>query len=386
MQPLYSFPALADYHYFDYAATTCMPEEVLQAWLSFQHNVFVSTDRGTGALSARAEEVKSESIRTLHSFFSLGRRTNWMFSKNVTEAINLTAQGLEKNIEPMDYIAVGPFEHHSNFLPWRYLAKRTDAVFIELPTDRFGRLDLDYLELIGDRIKVFSYSAVANTNGYSLQENEVFPYLRKDAIVCCDLSQQQAHESINLNDRVNIAFLTSHKMYGPKNIAAAVFDDEIASRLSPVLLGGGMVDSIGLDDFWADGDRKYNAGTIDVGLIAAWSEATRFMERISFESIAEFEQELFRKITGGLSGLKHYSIISSPDHSSIISFVSQIHHPHDIKNYFDSRGIVIRSGNLCSQNSIRKYDQNAINRISLGIGIRDSDVSALLTALEDLDR
>lgn len=385
MDRLYPFPIAETLHYFDYAATALIPQPVIDAWTNYQNTIGVGLDRGRSRLSAAAGSARDDALRRLSRFFSLAEDRAWLFGKNVTEAINLVALGLEHMIRPMDYIVVGPFEHHSNFLPWRYLAKRAGAVFMELPIGPDGDIDLDYLELISPHIKVFAYSSVSNINGYVLDVVPILNRLPQCAVVCCDVSQEAGHRRVQVPPRVDVQFLPSHKMYGPKGIAAAVFPNGMLGYVQPVLLGGGMVNSVGLDDTWADGDRKYAAGTMDVGLLCAWAAAADFLREIDFEVIETFEHTQSRKIRDGLRALEKVELLLPQNPSdSILTFTIEGRHPHDIEYYLSNQDIIIRTGHLCTQNSIRKLEVDAVNRISLGLGVSDRNIDTLLNAMEDI--
>ena len=382
MNALCRFPALTDCHYFDYAATCFMPKNVINAWVNFQQFVGVSTDRGRSGLSREAENARQKSLDRLRQFFTVQDSFQWLFGKNVTEVINVAAMALEHTIEPMDYIVVGPFEHHSNYLPWRYLSKRSDAVFMELPTDRNGTVDLEYLELIADHICVFSYSSVSNSTGYELDIEAVLKRLPEKTIVCCDASQEVAHRRLRVPSRVDVLFLPSHKMYGPKGIAAAAISPRVAEQMQPVFLGGGMVQTVGLDDTWAPGFKRFAAGTQDVGLLCAWAAAAEFIEQLGFASIDQFESEIYGILAGKLAELGMHLILPERHEHSILSFSHPALHAHDVDHLLSERDVVIRSGNLCAQNSVRKLPYDAINRISLGVGIDMQDITALTAALE----
>ena len=386
MNRLFHFPALEGIHYFDYAATTFMPECVMNAWIQYHTTIGVGVDRGKSHLSAAANKSRESSLKKLESFLGTDTERTWILAKNVTEAVNLVALGLRNSIQPMDYIMVGPFEHHSNYIPWRQLAKDTGAVFIEAPIDSEWSMDYDYIELIKNKIKVFSFSSIANTNGYRVDFEPLLKLLPESALVCCDVSQQVGHTMCENWRRIDVLFVPSHKMYGPKNVAGAAIRQERVSEISPILLGGGMVQSIGMDMTWAEDYRRYAAGTFDIGLLCAWATAAEFLNHIGFDAIQKFEEERFHKIISGLKGMNATVYSNARCVNSIISFTLPGIHPHDLEYALSENNIVLRSGNLCSQNSIRRMETDAVSRISLGIGVSDDDVDTLLNCLEDLKK
>lgn len=374
-------------HYFDYAATTFMPECVMNRWHQVSEECGVFLGRGNSLLTRRAEDIIAESESLLRRFFGLMDTYAFAYVKNVTEGINLVALGLEKQLQPLDMIVVGPYEHHSNYLPWRALAQRTGALFCEIPLDEQGDPDYGYLERFRERIKVVSVSAVSNLFGFRLNIPRICEVISKDAFMLVDDSQVCGHEAISIESRINIHFLASHKMYGPKNIALTAFDTRAMEACEPILLGGGMVDTVGHELVWASGRRKFMAGTMDTALIAAWAEACRFVGSITIPKLAErdsYGNARVRSVLDRLGWLVLGNEVCCAPH--ILTFVHPEIHAHDVNDYLSQQhNVIIRSGHLCAQNSVRKMEQNAVNRISFGAGVTIEDLDHLCVALEELE-
>ena len=352
-------------HYFDYAATTFMPLQVMHKWFEMNSNIGVFIGRGNSKLTKKAESELCNSEQIFYDFFNLSNNYSFIYTKNVTESINIIALSLDKYLKLSDIILVGPYEHHSNYLPWKYLARRTGALFCEMPVDMFGNPDYSFIEKNKNRIKIISISHISN----SLDDSTLF---------FVDQSQVSAHMPIVNDDKITAHFLSSHKMYGPKNIAAMAVNNELIEKLSPVFLGGGMVETVGFNDTWLPGRKKFFAGTIDIGLISAWSEACKFISSISYPQIQKINDKNSKKV---LEILKKYNLSRIIDGKNcskhIISFVHSNLHAHDISNFLSDQNVIIRSGNLCSQNALRKINMHAINRISIGIGTDSQDLKAL---------
>lgn len=375
-----------DLHYFDYAATTFMPKTVIDRWVTYQNTVGVYYSKGNNILSKTAKEIMREAEDSIRRFLGLRAEYQFLYAKNTTEAINLVALSLANLIEPMDYIMVGPYEHHSNYLPWKYIAQNRDAVFMEMPVDNAGNVDYEYIQKYRHRIKVISVSSVANTNGYSLDIERLTAILDDNTFLFVDESQKLAHAPITVHEKISGHYLSSHKMYGPKNIAAALVKGEIIQQATPVLLGGGMVNTVGFKDTWATGPKKFEAGTIDIGAIYAWAEACAFVEKIGFSSIQAREAYCYDKVCDVLECKDSIELVTSRGKggTSLISFSHRDWHAHDLEYLLAKRNIIIRAGNLCSQNSIRKYGSYAINRISFGLGVSENDLEMLVDILKEL--
>ena len=371
-------------HYFDYAATTFMYTGAMEKYKEFHNEIGVLFGKGNNKLSDRSRGVFEDAVKNISEHFRFNSSYDMIIGKNTTELINIVALSLEHIIKPMDIIMAGPYEHHSNYLPWKYLAKRSGAIFLEIPLDSMDRMNLDYLKTISSRVKLLAYSSVANSNGYVVEAGELLGALDRETLIFVDESQKTAHGQIVTDERIGGHILSSHKMYGPKNISGAFIRKDILERMEPVILGGGMINTQGFTDTWLNGSNKFFSGTYDVGLIAAWAEACRFVRSVGYEKIDSHEAycyERIKKIIGSICGVK--VIGSEQNAKSMLTFTSSRCHPHDIEAYLASRDIIIRSGNLCSQNSIRKLEQTAVNRISFGLAVDENDLYALERTLQE---
>lgn len=373
-----------DIIYFDYAATTFMPQQVIQKWEDYHNEIGIFYGKGNNVLAEQAADSMKNAENVIHRHFDIDYNYEFVYGKNTTEVINVIALGMDEIVKPMDYILVGPYEHHSNLLPWKYLAKKKGAVFLEMPLKSNGDIDWDYLQMIKDNIKIVSFSSVSNTNGYKVDVDKICEILKKSYIFV-DESQQTAHDKIKTNPYIAGYFMTSHKMYGPKNIAGALVSKNLLEKLSPVLLGGGMVNAIGFEDTWGDYKHKFEAGTLDIGLICAWAEACRFMDSIGFDYIKELEKYCYTKVSEVLEACDNIHIIDNHNGAdSLVSFVSKEIHAHDIEYMLAKKNIIIRSGNLCAQPSVRKFGELAVNRISFGLGVSENALNQLCAALKEI--
>lgn len=370
--------------YFDYAATTFMPERVINKWVDYQSNVGIYYGKGNNDLADRAYKTLMESERILFDHFGVSGEYGLIYGKNVTEIVNIIAISLREHIRPMDIILVGPYEHHSNILPWKYLAKSTGALFIEMPLTIDDEIDWNYLEKISKNIKLVAVSSTSNTNGYKVDIKRICDIFT-DSLIFVDESQTEAHSPIYCDNRITAHFLSSHKMYGPKNIAGAFVRRDFIDSIEPVLLGGGMVETVALEDTWKKSEKKFEAGTTDIGLISAWAEACLFVREVGFDTISKIDEYCFSKIYETLSNIPGVRIVSKVDQcKSLISFVSDKKHAHDIEHMLANSNIIIRSGNMCAQPSIRKMNEFAINRLSYGIGVTKASLERLCEKLKEV--
>ena len=173
-------------------------------------------------------------------------------------------------------------------------------------------------------------------------------------------------------------------MYGPKNIAGAFIKESLLKRMKPVLLGGGMIESQQIDDVWLENEYKFYAGTYDVGLLVAWAKACEYINSVSYLKIKNKEQTFSNHVSSVLRNYDNVTLISGEMSSkSLLAFVHSKIHPHDIENFLAKKNVIIRAGNMCAQNAIRKIGFYAINRISFGLTVTDEDIDALCNALKE---
>lgn len=366
--------------YFDYAATTFMPDEVINSMNEYNRTINVSPNRGGSILSSKANMAFECSREKIKSFFSC-KEHDLIFYPGATYAINSIAYGIEHIIEPMDIIILGPYEHHSNYLPWRELAKRKGAIVFEMPVLDSGQINIEYLEQIKDRVKIVVYSSVANTNGYKIDASEMKSIFGDNVLYISDDSQKCAHKKYVETDFTDCCIVNSHKMYGPKSMAGALVNKKFLDSLQPSVFGGGMVEHVGFPNTWKSGVLKYEAGSIDVANCIGWMEACKFIENYGFDRLIAEEQNNCTVIINELKKIEGISIFSDEKSTSLISFSHENIHAHDIEAELSKRNVIVRAGHICSQNSIAKNNMTPIVRISFGIGTDSVDIDMLMAAL-----
>lgn len=377
-----------DMTYLDCAATTFMPDSVVKAWVKFQEECGVSLNRGGGFLSCRATEAFEGASSRILSYFGCGEEYEIAYTKNATESSNLFASVVEERIGAGDVILVSPYEHHSNILPWKRVAERRGASIVEMAAKEDGSLDYDFLYGIDPRrIKVITVSLVSNVTSYRVDAEKV-KRLASDsgALLVYDVSQAAGHLAMDFRAMgADAYFMSAHKMYGPKNVGAIVIRKDLCDELPPFLLGGGMVwDSQTGNPKWLGGGRKYLAGTFDIGLVSAWAESCRYIEGIGKAQIECFEREVYQHAKARLSGIPAVECVKDGGCSScsLLSFVVDGVHPHDLEQMLAGRKVVLRTGHLCAQDALRNLGYESVLRISWGIGSSCSDVDRVAEIIE----
>lgn len=374
--------------YLDYAATTFMPNQVIDAWIDYQQTVSVGCNRGDGPLSETAQAEYSTSKRNILTFFDADINYDLLFGKNATECLNLLAYSLRTILSPGDIILMGPYEHHSNILPWYECAEKTGACLVQLPLLENGNINYDFINNIDiERIKVVSISAVSNVNAHFIDIHRFKNLIAEcEAFSILDISQAVGHRKLSFNEIGADAYVMSaHKMYGPKNIGAAVVKREKIDFMEPFIVGGGMVwDSLGAAPKWHIGARKFEAGTYDVGLVKAWSEACNYLNNIGMEKISLCDKRIWEYTKERMDN-EHFVIVPGGDESSsIVSFCVNNLHPHDVAHIAAEHNFEIRTGHMCAQNALNNLGFTSLCRLSWGIGSDIEDIGSFVRLLEEV--
>lgn len=375
-----------DLVYLDYAATTFMPNSVISAWVDYQQKVGVSFNRGDGLLSEKAQHDYDSAKRDILDFFEAINMYDMIFGKNATECLNLLANSVGNNLKPGDIILMSPYEHHSNMLPWIAVAKHTGACLVELPLVETGEINYDFVkELDIKRIKVISMSMISNVNAHMIDIEWLKDLLKwSHAFSILDVSQAVGHRKLSFRDvNADAYVMSAHKMYGPKNIGAAVVKNEKIDELSPYMLGGGMVwNSLGAEPKWHQGVRKFEAGTFDVGLVKAWSEACNYLIHVNMDQVLQSDQEIWNHVQKRFCNKKMKIIPGGDECASLCSFEVSGLHPHDIAEIMSSKQIEIRTGHMCAQSTLNNFGVTSLCRISWGIGSCVEDIDQFMQVLE----
>ena len=376
-----------DIIYLDYAATTFMPDQVIKSWVDYQQCIGVSYNRGNGLLSDYAQMEYINSKLNILKFFEAEENYDLLFGKNATECLNIMAYSLKGTISQGDIILMGPYEHHSNILPFEKVAKDMGACLVQLPLLENGDINYEFFDSIDiKRIKVISISMISNVNSYAIDVD----WLKKvknesEAIIVLDVSQMVGHCQLNCKQiNADAYVMSAHKMYGPKNIGAAIVKTKLIEKMNPVLLGGGMVwNSLGASPSWQIGSRKFEAGTFDVGLVRAWSEACNYLKKIGMDVIRESDRIIW-SYTKDRMDKNIFSIVpGGNDYSSMVSFVVNSIHPHDLAEIAVAHNFEIRTGHMCAQGALENLGYKTLCRLSWGIGSDISDVEAFICLVEE---
>jgi cysteine desulfurase/selenocysteine lyase len=375
--------------YLDSAASSQKPRQVLDTLREFYETSYANVHRGVYTLSERATAGYEGAREKAAAFVNAPAAREVVFTRSATESINLVAYawGLD-NLGPGDLVLVTELEHHSNFVPWQYIAKRTGADFRMLPIDDGGELRLDGLdELAGDaRVKVLATNLVSNSLGTVNPVERLAAWAhQRDAIMVVDAAQGAPHHQVDVQ-ALGCDFLafSSHKLCGPSGVGALWGRAELLERMAPFNLGGHMIRSVRLEETtWGDLPYKFEAGTMPIAEAVGFGAAMDYVGEVGLEAIAEYESELVAYALDSLEELGGITTYGPPPErrAGIVSFNVEGIHPHDVAQVLDSEGVAIRAGHHCCQPLMARLGVAATNRASFYLYTVPEEIDRLVEGL-----
>jgi len=375
------FPGLRrDVAFLDNAATTQICQSTIDAvnryWQSGRSNV----GRGLYPLAEEAM-MEYESARLVIAEFVGARSGECIFVKSVTEGLNMLAFGLRSMLKEGDEILVSPFEHHANLLPWRRIARERGAIVRTMPlTDRF-ELDLaGSLAMMNDRTRIVSVTLVSNVLGTILPVKELSKKAHQvGAVVVVDAAQAVSHMPVSMQDLgTDVMVFGAHKMYGPAGIAAVVCSHRLIETMEPMIVGGGMVDSVGDEaETFRSGVQKFEGGSPNVEGAIGFAAAVGFVRGLDIGDRGSIIA-LLRSELGKIQGVR---IVSPESSQSTVAFTVDGAHPHDVADLLGKEGICVRAGNMCAAPLVSKISSDGVLRVSIAAYTDETDARRLIEAL-----
>lgn len=370
--------------YLDSAASAQKPRQVLDAMTTFYETSYANIHRGVYELAERATDTYEAARETASAFVHAPSAREVVFTRNVTAAINAVAYGWGlDNLGPGDLVLATELEHHSNFVPWQYVAGRTGAEFGVVPVDGEGELQLDGLDELAarGRLKVLACTAVSNSLGTVTPVERLVEWAHAHgAIVVVDAAQAAPHLALDVQAMgADFVGFTGHKVCGPTGIGVLWGRSELLERMSPFELGGHMIRKVTVEKTtWNEIPHKFEAGTAPIAEAVGLAAAIDYVHGIGLDAIERHEAELLAYALGRLGevpGLRLYG--PAPDRRvGIVSFSLEGVHPHDVAQIVDAEGVAVRAGHHCNQPLMAKLGVAATTRASF----------YLYTLPEEIDR
>ncbi|SDG60033.1 cysteine desulfurase / selenocysteine lyase [Selenomonas sp. WCT3] len=377
--------------YLDNGATTQKPQQVIQSICGYYGGCNANPHRGAYALSVKATDIYESARKRTAQFIKAKRQEEIIFTKNATEALNLVAYsyGLH-NVEAGDEIVISISEHHSNLVPWQFVAKAKGAVLKYIYLQDDGNLSQEDIETkITERTKIVAVTQVSNVLGL---KNDVKSIVKKahsvGAVCIVDGSQSVAHMAVDVQDLdCDFFAFSGHKMLSPMGIGVLYGKYELLDAMEPFLRGGDMIEYVQeQESTWAELPAKFEAGTQNVGGAAGLTAAIDYLEGITFDRIEAIEKDLVDYALPQLRELPYielYGCDSKLDNKTgIIAFNIKDVHPHDVATILDNDGVAVRAGHHCAQPLHRYLQQNASCRASFYLYNTREDIDRWIAALK----
>lgn len=373
--------------YFDNAATSQTPKQVIDVISNYYSHYNANIHRGVHQLSQEATDKYEASRQTIQRHFNAKYAHEIIFTSGTTHSINLVAHGFGSILKKGDIILVSAMEHHSNIVPWQMLCETTGAVLKVIPMTEVGELDLQQLDLLLVlKPKLVFVNHISNALGTI---NPIEIIIKKShevgAAVLIDGAQACPHIKSDVQALdVDFYVTSAHKMCGPTGIGMLYAKEEWLKKLPPYQGGGEMISDVTFEKTtYADLPHKFEAGTPNICGGIAFGAAVDYMNAIGFDTIAAYENELLAYATKKLSaieGLKIYG--TSPNKTSVISFNIDGVHAYDLGTIVDKLGIAIRTGQHCAQPVMDFYGISGTARASFAFYNTKEEIDQFTLAIE----
>jgi cysteine desulfurase / selenocysteine lyase len=358
--------------YLDSAVTAQKPRQVLDAMTLFYETSYGNVHRGVYTLAERATEAFEGARERIARFVNAPSSRELIFTRNATEGLNLVAYayGLA-TLRPGDAVVVTELEHHSNFVPWQYVAKRTGADFRMIRLTETGELDLDGLDAVGGdgAVKIVAVNLVSNALGTVNPVERLAGWAREQgAVIVVDAAQAAPHRKLDVQalDCDFLAF-SAHKMCGPSGAGALWGRRELLEAMEPFNLGGHMIRKVQFEETtWGDLPHKFEAGTAPIAEAVGFGAAVDYLTEVGLDAVEQHEHDLVAYALERLADVPGIQLYGpAPDRrAGIVSFNMEGIHPHDVAQVLDWEGVAIRAGHHCCQPLMARLGVAATNRAS----------------------
>jgi cysteine desulfurase / selenocysteine lyase len=374
--------------YFDNAATTQKPQVVIDALVNYYQQFNANIHRGIHSLAEEATAAYEATRDTVKEFIGAAYREEIIFTRGVTESINLVAYTWARtNLKPGDEIIISGMEHHSNIVPWQLITAITGAKLQVIPVTDSGELQMEaFYTLLNERVKLVSLVHASNSMGTINPVQEIITAAHKNgAIVLLDGAQSTVHLDIDVQDLdCDFFALSSHKVYGPTGIGVLYGKRALLEAMPPFMGGGEMIKEVSFEKTtWNDLPYKFEAGTPNIADTVALKAALDFVTSTNKQLIRNHENELLQYATDKLSGIDGLRIIGqAADKVSVLSFIVEGVHPQDLGILLDNQGVAVRTGHHCTQPLMNRFGIPGTTRASFAMYNTTEEIDILFTGLQ----
>ncbi len=373
--------------YFDNAATSQTPKQVIDVIVDYYSNYNANIHRGVHTLSQEATDLYEAARLKIQEHFNAKHSYEIILTSGTTHGINLIANGFSSLLQRGDEVLVSALEHHSNIVPWQMLCERTGASLKVIPMNENGELIMSaYDSLLSEKTKLVFVNHISNALGTINPIEEMIKKAHQvGAAVLIDGAQSCPHIKPDVQELdVDFYVTSAHKMCGPTGVGMLFGKEEWLNKLPPYQGGGEMIDQVTFEKTtYAGLPHKFEAGTPNICGGIAFGAAIDYMNTIGFDNIASYEHELLSYATMQLlniDGLKIYG--TAKDKTSVISFNIEGIHPYDIGTILDKMGIAVRTGHHCAQPIMDFFKIPGTVRASFAFYNTKEEIDALVKGVE----
>jgi cysteine desulfurase/selenocysteine lyase len=373
--------------YLDSAATSQKPQVVLDALASYYTTANANVHRGVHLLSEKATAEYEGARARIQRFLGAARTEEIVFVRGTTEGINLVAQSYgRRSVGPGDEIVINALEHHSNIVPWQMLCEERDAMLKVVPIDDDGQIDLEaYRRLLGPRTRLVAIAHVANALGTILPVKRMIDLAHGRGVpVLVDGAQAVSHLRVDVRDLgCDFYVFSGHKLFGPTGIGVLYGKAELLEQMPPWQGGGDMIKVVTFArTTYSDPPYRFEAGTPHIAGAIGLGAAVDYVETLGRDRIAAYEDELLVYGTRALAAVDGLRLIGTArEKASVLSFVMEGVHAHDVGTILDREGIAVRTGHHCAMPVMERFGVPATTRASLALYNTRAEIDALVQGL-----
>ncbi|MBI4403524.1 MAG: cysteine desulfurase [Deltaproteobacteria bacterium] len=374
--------------YLDNAATAQKPHQVIEAVNRFYLEDCSNIHRGVHTLSERATKAYENAREKVRQFINAKSNKEIIFVRGATEAINLVAQAFGRTtVGAMDEIVLSSMEHHSNIVPWQMLCEEKGAHLRVIPMNEEGDLNLDKVNLpFNERTKLVALTHVSNAIGTINPIRKVIEAAHlRNIPVLIDGAQSAPHFRVDVQQLgCDFYVFSGHKLYGPTGVGVLYGKQSLLERMPPYQGGGDMIRSVTFEKtVFNELPYKFEAGTPNISGVTGLGAAIDYVHSVGLEQIEPYERSLTQYALEQLATYPWIRLIGRPrERVSVISFVVDGIHPHDVGTILDQEGIAIRTGHHCAQPVMEHFGLSATCRLSLAFYNTREEIDALVGALK----
>lgn len=373
--------------YLDNAATSQKPQIVIDSLAKYYSSQNANIHRGVHTLSELATYEYEKARGKIKLFLNATDSREIIFVRGATEGINLVAQSYgRKFIKAGDEIVISAMEHHSNIVPWQMLCEQVGAILRVIPMNDDGELLIDaYEKLLNKRTKFVSIVFLSNSLGTINPIKQIIKRAHEHGVpVLVDGAQSTSHFAVDVQDLdCDFYVFSGHKVFGPTGIGALYGKTELLESMPPYQGGGDMISSVTFEKTTYNAlPYKFEAGTPNIAGVIALGVAIDYVRAVGLDAVASYERELLNYATEKLSATDGVRIIgTAKEKASVVSFVMENIHAHDIGTIVDQEGIAIRTGHHCTQPVMKRFGIPATARASFAFYNTTDEIDALVKAL-----